>query len=64
MVVDNRIRCTDGCGKALPPNEVETAGWTYLSIANRWRCPACRTELAEANERYKEQECKNEGEAD
>ena len=62
MSVDNKIRCTDGCKRALSPEEVEAAGWTYLCISNRWRCPACRTELAAVNEKYKEQDRKSEGE--
>lgn len=35
------ISCADGCGRTVPIKEVETEGWTFLSIQRR--CDIDRT---------------------
>lgn len=43
------ISCSDECGQCLPAEAVEQAGWTFLQIRGRWRCPACRRALERIN---------------
>lgn len=43
------ISCRDECGQRLPADAVEQAGWTFLPIRSRWRCPACRRVLEQIN---------------
>ena len=33
--------CRDGCGRSVPDAELLQAGWTFLPISRRWRCPVC-----------------------
>lgn len=35
------IGCYDGCGASTTPDAVESSGWTWLPISQRYRCPAC-----------------------
>lgn len=43
------ISCSTGCKRTVE-DEVgaSTAGWEYLSISARWRCPTCYRELRAA----------------
>lgn len=43
------ISCSDECGQRVPADGVEQAGWTFLVIRIRWRCPACRRVLEQIN---------------
>jgi hypothetical protein len=49
------IVCRDGCKRSLPDMDAATqAGWHYLSLQSKWRCPDCARELREANDRYQD----------
>lgn len=41
------IGCADQCGAQIQDYEQDAlqAGWTHLTISNRWRCPNCMTTL-------------------
>lgn len=40
------LNCTDACGQSADDEEAATqAGWSYLSITGRWRCPECTASL-------------------
>lgn len=40
------IGCAGSCGLAVLAEDVESCGWSFLHITNRWRCGACTRELA------------------
>lgn len=40
------IKCTDECGREIAsPEDASQAGWTWLEITGRYRCPTCHREL-------------------
>lgn len=50
---DNLVSCSDGCKRSLHEDEVLPAGWSYLAISKRWRCPECHRALAAINQANK-----------
>lgn len=50
MDEDEVITCRDGCKRAVAtPEEAEAAGWQFLEVQKRWRCPDCHAELEKIN---------------
>lgn len=44
------VQCRDGCKRTQPNEEAAAnAGWMWLEVQKRWRCPTCMRELQEAN---------------
>lgn len=44
------VNCYDTCGASQPSEDAAMqAGWTYLSIAGKWRCGACAGALYRAS---------------
>lgn len=42
--------CGDECGAAVMVRQNESAaGWCWLDVARKWRCPKCRHDLEQAN---------------
>lgn len=45
------VRCRDACGAVVADEpEAGRAGWQFLEIQKRWRCPQCMRELLQVNE--------------
>jgi hypothetical protein len=45
-MTDTFIHCRDGCGAAVADeDEATAAGWSYLEIQKRYRCPDCEQEI-------------------
>ncbi len=50
MMEQKPIACGDGCKATVRDEEAAMqAGWSFLSIARRWRCPTCATILYRAS---------------
>lgn len=48
---DLSVACVGGCKRTVPDMEAAShAGWRYLEIQNRWRCPECNRELRAAQQ--------------
>ena len=43
------VTCRDECGASVPAREVQSRGWEYPPIQNRYRCVDCWRRLNEAN---------------
>jgi len=44
------ITCAAGCKRIVADEDAAAfAGWEYLPITQRWRCPACWRELQAVN---------------
>jgi rubredoxin len=42
------LACQDSCGATVADEAAALhAGWTFLAISRRWRCPDCWRALAE-----------------
>jgi DNA-directed RNA polymerase subunit RPC12/RpoP len=49
------VACASGCGTRILVSELESAGWDYLPIQNRYRCTACWRALREVNQPKQEE---------
>ena len=49
-VPDRKVYCNDGCKRGVEPEELESSGWQWLPITNRYRCVECWRSLKKANE--------------
>lgn len=59
--MEDAITCRDGCKRSVEDMKAASAaGWQYLDIQKRWRCPECMRALDEANRMFVVKEPPNE----